>query len=93
MVMPALGAQDSPIQDPFNREPFQHPALANVDKLSSRQPQDMVQKDKMAKLAIDVGLAEVIRWKPRMVCLAGCGHARVQLGPLLTLVLCAARKS
>ncbi|KAK4130362.1 hypothetical protein BT67DRAFT_445726 [Trichocladium antarcticum] len=66
MVMPALGAQDSPIQDPFNREPFQHPALANADKLSSRQPQDMVQKDKMAKLAIDVGLAEVIRWKPRM---------------------------
>ena len=69
MVMPALAAQDSSIQDPFGREPFQHPALANVDKLNSRQPQDMVQKDKMAKLAMEVGLAEVIRWKPRMVCL------------------------
>jgi large subunit ribosomal protein L15 len=66
MVMPALAAQDSSIQDPFGREPFQHPALANVDKLNSRQPQDMVQKDKMAKLAMEVGLAEVIRWKPRM---------------------------
>ena len=49
------------------REPFQHPALSNVDKLMTRQPMNIVTKEKLAKLAIDVGLAEVTRWKPKMV--------------------------
>jgi large subunit ribosomal protein L15 len=61
-------ARDAPIKDPFGREPFQHSALANIDKLNSRQPIDVVSKEKLAKLAIDVGLPEVVRWKPRMVC-------------------------
>ncbi|KAK3905490.1 ribonuclease-III-like-domain-containing protein [Staphylotrichum tortipilum] len=65
MVTPGP-AQDAPIRDRLGREPFQHSALANVDKLNTRQPQDVASKDKLAKLAIDVGLAEVIRWKPRM---------------------------
>ncbi len=60
--------QDAPIRDRLGREPFQHSALANVDKLNTRQPQDVASKDRLAKLAIDVGLAEVIRWKPKMVC-------------------------
>jgi large subunit ribosomal protein L15 len=47
--------------------PFEHPALANVDKLSLRQPQDIIRKEKLAKLAVDIGLPEVIRWKPRLV--------------------------
>lgn len=51
--------------DGFNREPFQHPALANVDKLTARQPQVLIHKNKLGKLATDVGLPEVIRWKPR----------------------------
>jgi hypothetical protein len=58
---------EAPIEDPHGREPFQHPALANVDKLNSRQPQDIIQKEKLARLAVDVGLSEVIRWKPRLV--------------------------
>ncbi|KAK3291809.1 ribonuclease-III-like-domain-containing protein [Chaetomium fimeti] len=65
LVTPAA-AEDSPIQDPFNREPFQHSALANVDKLNIKQPMDVASKEKIAKLAIDVGLPEVTRWKPRM---------------------------
>ncbi|KAL2190629.1 hypothetical protein L209DRAFT_746907 [Thermothelomyces heterothallicus CBS 203.75] len=65
MVTPAP-AQGSPTQDSFGREPFQHSALANVDKLSSKQPMDVVSKEKLAKLAIEVGLPEVVRWKPRM---------------------------
>ncbi|KAL2142984.1 hypothetical protein VTI28DRAFT_443 [Corynascus sepedonium] len=65
MVTPA-SAREPPAQDSFGREPFQHSALANVDKLSSRQPLDVVSKDKLAKLAIEVGLPEVVRWKPRM---------------------------
>jgi len=67
MVTPG-SHQDAPTGDRLGREPFQHKALANVDKLNTRQPQDVASKDKLAKLAIDVGLAEVIRWKPRMVC-------------------------
>ncbi|KAL2262649.1 hypothetical protein VTK26DRAFT_574 [Humicola hyalothermophila] len=65
MVRPAP-AQATPDPDPFGREPFRHPALANLDKLNVTQPQDLVSKEKLAKLAIDVGLLEVIRWKPRM---------------------------
>jgi large subunit ribosomal protein L15 len=67
LVSPATAAEH-PIEDPFGREPFQHPALANIDKLNIRQPQDIAQKEKLAKLAIDIGLPEVIRWKPRLVC-------------------------
>jgi len=37
--------------DKFGREPFEHPALANVDKLNARQPADIIHKDKLAKLA------------------------------------------
>jgi large subunit ribosomal protein L15 len=62
-----VDARDSPVQDSFGREPFQHPSLANVDKLNVKQPMDVVSKEKLAKLAIDVGLPEVTRWKPRMV--------------------------
>ncbi|KAL2019165.1 hypothetical protein VTK56DRAFT_10037 [Thermocarpiscus australiensis] len=65
LVTPASAPQSSP-EDPFGRQSFQHPALANVDKLNTRQPQDIVSKEKLAKLAIDVGLPEVVRWKPRM---------------------------
>jgi len=65
MVGPA-SAQGSPIPDPFGREPFHHSALDNVDKLNTRQPHGVASKERLAKLAIDVGLAEVTRWKPRM---------------------------
>jgi large subunit ribosomal protein L15 len=67
MVSPAT-RRNSPAQDEFGREPFQHPALANVDKLQARQPRDIVSKEKLAKLALDVGMLEVVRWKPKMVC-------------------------
>ena len=70
MVTP-VALEESPIQDPFGRQPFQHSALAKVDKLNARQPQDIASKEKLAKLAIEVGLPEVVRWKPRMVC-HGC---------------------
>lgn len=66
MVTPGA-ARDSPVRDQFGREPFQHHALANVDKLSTRQPRDFASKEKLAKLAIEVGLPGVVRWKPRMV--------------------------
>ncbi|KAK1762224.1 ribonuclease-III-like-domain-containing protein [Phialemonium atrogriseum] len=57
---------EKPTPDPYDRVPFEHPALANVDKLGSRQPLDLIRKEKMARLAVDVGLPEVVRWKPRL---------------------------
>ncbi|KAK0668094.1 ribonuclease-III-like-domain-containing protein [Cercophora samala] len=64
--LPEDAAQEAAISDEHDREPFQHPALANVDKLYARQPQDVISKEKIAKLAFDVGLGEITRWKPRM---------------------------
>lgn len=58
---------ENPTPDPHGRVPFEHPALTNVDKLSTRQPQDLIKKEKMARLAVDVGLPGVVRWKPRLV--------------------------
>lgn len=55
--------------DEFDREPFQHPVLSDVDKLSYRQPQQIIQIEKLARFGLDVGLGEVMRWKPRMVSL------------------------
>jgi large subunit ribosomal protein L15 len=54
--------------DQWGRTPFEHPALAIVDKLHAKQPRDIISKDKMEKLAHDVGLPAVTRWKPRLVC-------------------------
>ncbi len=53
--------------DPHVREPFQPPALANVDKLGETQLRELVAKDKVARMAMDVGLHEVMRWTPRLV--------------------------
>ncbi|KAB5545480.1 ribonuclease-III-like-domain-containing protein [Coniochaeta sp. 2T2.1] len=52
--------------DEFDREPFQHPVLSDVDKLSYRQPRDIISIEKLARLGLDVGMGEVMRWKPRM---------------------------
>jgi large subunit ribosomal protein L15 len=67
LVAPKESLPPVKIVDDFGREPFSHPALANVDKLNARQPQDIVHKDKLAKLAREIGLPQVIRWKPRLV--------------------------
>ncbi|KAK4160550.1 ribonuclease-III-like-domain-containing protein [Cladorrhinum sp. PSN259] len=64
LVSPALADMPSPFED--DRVPFQHPALENIDKLIHKQPMNVVTKERLAKLAVDVGLAEVTRWKPRM---------------------------
>ncbi|KAK0638513.1 ribonuclease-III-like-domain-containing protein [Cercophora newfieldiana] len=66
LVTPAESLPPVHITDKFGRQPFQHPALANVDKLNAKQPQDIVHKDKLTKLAREVGLSQVIRWKPRL---------------------------
>ncbi|KAK3360454.1 ribonuclease-III-like-domain-containing protein [Lasiosphaeria hispida] len=65
LVSPA-GLSETVTPDAFNRTHFSHPALASADKLSNQQPQEIIQKEKMAKLAVEIGLPEVLRWKPRL---------------------------
>ena len=65
VTTPILDQKD--IEDSHGREPFRHPAISNVDKLSYRQPSDTLDRDRITQLAIEVGLPEVVRWKPRLV--------------------------
>lgn len=57
----------SQVEDKYSREPFRSPALEMVDKLNSKQPRDIIYKEKMARLAMDIGLNQVVRWKPGKV--------------------------
>ncbi|KAK7953170.1 RNase III domain-containing protein [Apiospora saccharicola] len=47
------------------REPFQHAALERTDGLSILQANDIFSLKKLQKLAVETGIAEVVRWKPR----------------------------
>ena len=59
-----------PLDKPQSRRgrvAFEHPALENVDKLNETQPGQVISKELLARLAVEVGLPAVMRWKPRMV--------------------------
>ena len=56
-----------PIVDKYGRTPYNHAALANIDKLIHTQPIDIMDKTKIARMGIELGLLTVMRWKPRMV--------------------------
>jgi hypothetical protein len=60
---------NEPIVDKYGRTPYSHAALANIDKLIYTQPLDIMDKTKIARMGIDLGLLTVMRWKPRMVIL------------------------
>lgn len=64
LASPVSDAKATP--DSYGREPFEHPSLEMVDKLGARQPQDLIGKQQLARLAAEVGLPEVMRWKPRL---------------------------
>ncbi|CAM1507837.1 Fc.00g046850.m01.CDS01 [Cosmosporella sp. VM-42] len=53
--------------DEFDRQPFEHPQLKSVDNLNAEGPKDIAGKDQLYRLATDVGLIDVMRWKPRLV--------------------------
>ncbi|KAI2643210.1 RNase III domain-containing protein [Xylaria nigripes] len=59
---------DSIPLDPYadKRQPFENSALRSLDNLYGRQPLDIFKIEKVAKLALATGLAEVVRWRPRM---------------------------
>ncbi|KAI1284724.1 RNase III domain-containing protein [Xylaria sp. FL0933] len=59
---------DNIAADPYaeKRQPFEVPSLRSLDNLSENQPNDLFKLKNMTKLAIDTGLTEVVRWKPRI---------------------------
>jgi len=65
MLSPAVSGDERP--DPFGREPFQHPSLRNVDKLGVHDPREITAPERIAKIATEAGLKEIVRWKPRLV--------------------------
>lgn len=53
--------------DPYGREPFSHPSLDGINNLAQTQPKNIVHHQAMHKLALEVGMMRVVRWKPRLV--------------------------
>lgn len=57
------------VEDEFSdeRQPFEHQQLLPVDNLSVEDPRGVASKDKLYALAAEVGMLNVLRWKPRLV--------------------------
>ena len=53
--------------DPFGRQPFEHPSLAGLENFAVKQPHDVISREALHKLGMEVGLLKVLRWKPRLV--------------------------
>lgn len=66
-ILTRAEAVEEHLGDPWKREPFQSPALANVDKLSVNRPQDHMSIQELARVGTKMGLDQVVRWKPRNV--------------------------
>ncbi|KUI70210.1 hypothetical protein VM1G_06321 [Cytospora mali] len=64
-IMTSTHLTENELTDPWNRKPFESPALQNVDKLSTTRPQDVMSVSDLAAVAINLRLNEVVRWKPR----------------------------
>jgi len=55
------------VSDKHGRKPFQHRSLEMLDNLNAMQPLNIVTRESVQRLAIDVGLDKVLRWKPKTV--------------------------
>ncbi|KAK2740770.1 RNase iii domain protein [Colletotrichum kahawae] len=75
------------VPDEYGREPFQHPALAQVDNLNVEMPVKVVNKEKIEQLAFDAGIDKVLRWKPaKPENLAGSGQQIVLNSAVFAIV-------
>lgn len=50
-----------------SRKPFSHPQLLPIDNLTTQNPRDFLDVEKLFDLASETGLVDVMRWKPRLV--------------------------
>ncbi|CAK7216833.1 hypothetical protein SCUCBS95973_002942 [Sporothrix curviconia] len=84
MASPAVPAHPA---DVHGRTPFSHPALDNVDKLAAVRPHHFASPERLAALSSEVGLADVVRWKPRMPDnLVGSGQTTVLTSTLFAII-------
>lgn len=74
-ILTRAGAVEEHLGDPWKREPFQSPALANVDKLSVTRPQNHMSIQDLARVGSKTGLEQVLRWKPRNVSTVTAAYA------------------
>ncbi|KAL7795284.1 ribonuclease-III-like domain-containing protein [Trichoderma ceciliae] len=58
--------EGSILPDQFDRAPLEDEQLLSVDNLNVMGPRDIIGKDKLYQLASNVGLLDVVRWKPRL---------------------------
>ncbi|KAM0535169.1 hypothetical protein ACHAO3_005053 [Verticillium nonalfalfae] len=86
-ILSAAPKPGAVVADEFNRQPFEHPALARLDNFNAQLPHDVVSREKIEQLAIDVGLDKVLRWKPRLPeNLAGSGVQVVLNGAVHAII-------
>ncbi|MCJ1382003.1 hypothetical protein MMC17_005115 [Xylographa soralifera] len=55
----------TPPPDSFEREPFHHPALESVPRLTEEVRKDVTSRKRMSDIAQRYGLLSVLRWKPK----------------------------
>jgi len=61
---PATGSP-APPSDSFEREPFQHPALESIPRLTEAVRKDVTSRKRISDIAQRYGLLSVLRWKPK----------------------------
>ena len=57
----------SPPSPSDDREPFAHPALDALANLTDASIREVLTRSRLAQLASQMGMREILRWKPRMV--------------------------
>jgi large subunit ribosomal protein L15 len=66
-----LALLQSPVKIPEDttdpREPYTHPALEGLPNMTGTSIEHTVGKKRMASLASQMGMVDIIRWVPRMV--------------------------
>ncbi|KAM0817949.1 putative Ribonuclease-III-like-domain-containing protein [Seiridium cardinale] len=76
-------------KDPFEgrREPFENAMLEKADRLTFQLPNSIFNLKNMQKLAVETGISEVVRWKPRQTeSLRASGISVVMSGALYAIV-------
>ncbi|KAK6067421.1 hypothetical protein SCUP515_10154 [Seiridium cupressi] len=76
-------------KDPFEgrREPFENAMLEKADRLTFQLPNSIFNLKSMQKLAVETGISEVVRWKPRQTeSLRASGISVVMSGALYAIV-------
>ena len=58
---------DPPDGHEHERQPFRHPGVDLLPRLSEQSRREWADNGRMATLASNLGLLDVLRWKPRQV--------------------------